>query len=139
LPLSVSDSQPGKELVAVIAAAGVPNVVIAKDPGFPATNVVLLALVNDGASCTVSVNVCVAAGATALSAFKAMVYVPPEPAVGVPDSVAAPPLDADRCSQLGNALVAEIVASGVPVLVTLNDPADPTVKVVLLALVIVGA
>ena len=44
-----------------------------------------------------------------------------------------------RATPLGSAPVSEKVAAGKPVAVTVNDPAVPTLNVVLLALVMVGA
>ena len=64
------------------------------------------------------------------------------PAPGVPASVAVPLLLSVKVTPLGRApvLVMTILAPvGKPVVVTVNVPALPTVKVVLLALVMDGA
>ena len=58
---------------------------------------------------------------------------PPVPAAGVPLSK---PAD-DKVTPLGRPLV-ENVGAGKPVAVTVNEPAEPTVNVVLAALVIAG-
>ena len=57
-------------------------------------------------------------------------------AAGVPLSA---PVVALSVTPLGSAPVSVNVGAGEPVAVTVNDPAVPTVKVVLLALVIAGA
>ena len=61
---------------------------------------------------------------------------PPVPAAGVPLST---PVAAVKVIPEGNAPDSDSVGVGVPVAVTLNVPATPTVKVVLEALVMEGA
>jgi hypothetical protein len=61
--------------------------------------------------------------------------VPPIPAAGVPLSTPAEL----NVTPLGNAPVSVKVGTGGPVAVTVNEPAVPTLNVVLFALVIVGA
>jgi len=65
-----------------------------------------------------------------------MGYVPPVPAPGVPLSTPVPGLNV---TPVGNVPVSLNVGLGVPVAVTVNVPAVPTVKVVLFALGIPGA
>jgi len=66
--------------------------------------------------------------------------VPPVPAAGVPLRVPVPfPLSVNA-TPLGRATPPLVRAdAGVPVVVTVNEPAVPTVKVVLFALVMAGA
>jgi hypothetical protein len=85
---------------------------------------------------TVSVKLCVASAPAPLCAVNVMGYVPPLPAAGVPLSV---PVAAVNVTPLGSAPVSLNVGAGSPTAVTVNVPAVPTVKVVLLALVIAGA
>src|SRR5271166_6919571 len=73
---------------------------------------------------------------TVLAAVKVREYVPPVPAAGVPLST---PVAASNVTPLGKAPVSLSVGVGVPVVVTVKLPAVPTVKVVLVALVIAGA
>ncbi len=57
----------------------------------------------------------------------------------MPKRVPVPSWLSENCTPLGGALIIAIAGVGDPVAVTVNDPADPTVKVVEFALVIVGA
>ena len=61
---------------------------------------------------------------------------PPVPAAGVPLSK---PVEGLNVTPLANAAVSLRLGAGKPVAVTVNDPDVPTVKVVLLALVMAGA
>jgi hypothetical protein len=127
--------------VPVSASVGVgdPVVVTVKLPAVPTVNVVLLALVIDGAWFIVNVKLCVAAVPTPLLAVIVSVYVPPLPDAGVPLSVAVPfPLSLN-VTPLGSVPVSANVGVGDPVAVTVKLPAVPTVNVVLLPLVIAGA
>ena len=63
----------------------------------------------------------------------------PVAAAGVPASVAVPLWLSAKVTPLGSVPVSVRVGVGVPVVVTENVPAVPTVNVVLLALVITGA
>jgi protein involved in polysaccharide export with SLBB domain len=66
-------------------------------------------------------------------------YGPPEPAAGVPVSVAVPfPLSVN-VTPVGSAPVSDNVELGTPLVVTVKVPAWPTVKVVPAELVIPGA
>src|SRR5208337_3558153 len=97
------------------------------------------ALVMAGAWLTVKVKVWVAGLPTPLEAVKVREYVPPVPAAGVPLSVAVPlPLSAN-VTPLGKVPVSLRLACGKAVVVTVKLPAAPTMKVVLLALVMAGA
>src|SRR5207245_3753352 len=73
---------------------------------------------------------------TPLAAVNVMGYVPPVPAAGVPLST---PVVALNVTPLGKVPVSLKVGVGKPVAVTVKLPAVPTVNVVLLALVMVGA
>src|SRR5216684_1795309 len=69
-------------------------------------------------------------------AVKLIGYVPAVPATGVPEST---PVAALNVTPPGSAPVSLSVEAGKPVAVTVKLPADPTVNVVLFALVIAGA
>lgn len=119
---------------------GKPEVVTLNVPAAPAVNVVLLALVIAGAWSTVSVKFCVALLPTPLLAVMVNEFVPPVPAPGVPLRVAVPSPLSTKLTPEGNVAPPSLrVGFGKPVVVTVNVPADPTVNVVLLALVIAGA
>ena len=82
-----------------------------------------------------SVNVCVASGATpfvAVTVIPGKLPVPPE--VAVPDK--RPAAESPRPG--GKVPVKLKVGAGLPVAVTVNVPVMPTAKVAVLALVIVG-
>jgi hypothetical protein len=102
-------------------------------------NVVLAALVIAGAWFTVSVKLWVAVLPTPLLAEIVRAYVPPVPPAGVPLNVAVPFPLFTNVTPPGRAPVSVSEGFGVPVVVTVNVPAEPTVKVVLPALVIAGA
>jgi hypothetical protein len=117
--------------------AGEPVAVTLNDPAVPTVKVVLFWLVIAGAvpvvaAFTVRVKFCVALGVVPLAAVKVIGKLPL--AVGVPLSVPAVKL-----TPAGSAPDSLNVGAGEPVAVTLNDPAVPTVKVVLFWLVIAGA
>ena len=57
------------------------------------------------------------------------------PAAGVPDKT--PPLE--NVTPLGNVPISEKVGDGEPLAVTVNEPAEPAVNVVVLPLVMLGA
>ncbi len=84
---------------------------------------------------TVSVKAWGASGLTPLVAVMVMGYVPTVPDAGVPLSTPAEL----KVTPLGRAPVSLKVGAGKPVAATVNVPAAPTVKAVLLALVIAGA
>jgi hypothetical protein len=108
-------------------------VVTLKLPAVPVTKVVLLALSMVGGWSTVSVKPCVALGLTPFCAVIIMLYVPPVPPPGVP--LRTPALV--NVTPVGRAPVSLNVGAGNPVAVTAKEPAVPTVKVVLFALVTV--
>src|SRR5207245_1028663 len=89
-----------------------------------------------GAWFTVRVKLWVALAPTPLAAVKVMGYVPAVPAAGVPLRTPVPALNV---TPPGNVPVSLKVGAGKPVAVTVNEPAVPTVNVVLLALVMAGA
>ena len=106
-------------------------------PAVPAVNVVLLALVIAGAcgaGFTDSVKLWDAFGVTPFCAVNVIGKLPL--AVGIPLST---PVEALNVTPPGRVPVSPSVGAGVPVAVTVNVPAVPAVKVVLLALVIAGA
>ena len=78
---------------------------------------------------------CVALLPIPLLAVIVIGYVPPVPTLGVPEST---PLVLS-VTPLGRAPDSENVGAGKPVAVTVNEPAVPTVNVVLFVLVIAGA
>jgi len=65
--------------------------------------------------------------------------VPAVPEAGIPLRVPVPLWLSTKVTPLGSAPISVRVGVGVPVVVTENVPAAPTVNVVLLALVIAGA
>ena len=65
-------------------------------------------------------------------------YVPALPDAGVPLSVAVPFPSLVKATPLGSAPVSVSDGAGVPVVVTVKLPATPTVKILLLALVMPG-
>ena len=87
---------------------------------------------------TVSVKVWSALGKTVLLAVIVIGYVPPVPAPGVPLSVAVPLPLSTNVTPPGRAPVSLRAGAGEPVLVTVNVPALPTVKIVLAPLVMAG-
>ena len=76
---------------------------------------------------------------TPLEAVKVRLYVPLVPAAGVPLSVAVPLWLSANVTPLGRAPASLRLAIGKPVVVTMKLPADPTVNVALLTLVMAGA
>jgi hypothetical protein len=121
----------------LIVGVGDPVAVTANLPDEPTVNVVLAALVNIGAWLaipTVSVKLWTAFVPTPLFAVKVIGYVPAVPDAGMP--LRTPAL---QVTPLGNVPDSLIAGAGNPVAVTLNVPDEPTVNVVLMALVIAGA
>jgi hypothetical protein len=74
-----------------------------------------------------------------LWALKLIEYVPAVPVAGVPLSVPVSLPLSRKVTPLGKAPVSVRIEVGKPVVVRLNEPDVPTVKVALLALVIAGA
>ena len=72
---------------------------------------------------------------TPLLAVNVMLYVPFVPAAGVPLNA---PVPAVNVTPLGSAPDSAIVGAGKPAAVVVKDPANPTVKLALAALVIAG-
>ena len=140
-PVEVLNVTPaGSVPVSPRVGVGVPVAIIMNVPAVPTVKVVLLALVIAGAwfavtaGFTVRVKDCVALGVVPLAAVNVIGKLPL--AVGVPLNV---PVEAVNVTPPGSVPELVSVGAGVPVAVTLNVPAVPTVKVVLLALVIAGA
>lgn len=133
-PAELSVTSLGRAPVSENVGTGKPVAVTLKVPAVPTLNAVLLALVILGASSTVSVKLCVAFGKMPLVAVITIGYTPPVPAAGIPASTPA----ALKVTPFGSAPVSEKVGGGKPVAVTLNEPVDPTLKVALFALVILG-
>jgi hypothetical protein len=135
-PAVFSVTPDGSAPLSVNVGAGKPLAVRLKEPVEPTVNIVLFALVMTGAWLTVSVKFCVAFGLTPFEAVKVIEYVPPVFAAGVPLSRPDPAL---KVTPLGKVPLSLRVGAGKPVPVTVNAPAVPTVKVILLALVMAGA
>ena len=125
----------GNAPVSLKVGAGKPVAVTVNDPAWLTMKPALLALVMADAWLTINVKLCVALGETPFAAVMVMGYVPPVFAAGVPLRTPA----ALRVTPLGSAPVSLKVGAGKPVAVTVNEAPVPTVKVLLLALVIVGA
>ena len=121
----------GNGPVSLSVGDGNPVAVTVNDPAVPTVNVVLFALVIAADWFTVSVKLCVASVPAPLCAVNVIEKVPPT--VGVPASM---PVAAVKVTPEGNAPDSDSVGVGEPVAVTVNDPAVPTVNVVLFALVI---
>jgi hypothetical protein len=114
---------------------GEPVTVTVNEPAVPTVNVVTFPLVMAGPWFTTNVKLCTAFEPIPLLAVKLMLYVPAVPAAGVPLSTPVPALNV---TPPGSAPVSLSVGTGNPVVITMNDPAAPTVKVVLFPLVTFG-
>src|SRR5262245_31880810 len=123
----------------VIAGAGNPEVVTVNEPAMPVVNVALAALVIAGAWLMFRVNACVAFGRMPFAAVKVIAWVPPVPPAGVPLSVAVLLPLSTKFTPDGSDPVTVTAGVGVPTVVTVNVPKEPTVKVVDGALVNAGA
>jgi len=86
----------------------------------------------------VSVKFCVALVPTPLLAVMVIIYMPPVPAAGVPESVPVPLPLSTNVTPEGSEPVLLRLGLGLPVVVTVRPPAVPVVKVALPPLVIVG-
>src|SRR5262249_14907112 len=118
---------------------GLPVTVTVNEPAAPTVNVVEFAEVIAGAwgaANTVSVKFWVASGDTPLVAVNTIGKLPAVPAPGVPERVLVAALNV---TPEGSAPLSDTVGLGFPVVVTVNEPAAPSVNVVLLADVIAGA
>ena len=118
---------------------GTPVVVTVKVPAWPTVKVVPAELVIPGAWRTERMKGSVAGGLTPFVAVIVNGYAPPEPAPGVPASVAVPSPLSVNVTPGGSAPVSDNAQLGTPVVVTLKVPACPTVKVAWWALVIAHA
>ena len=137
--LSVNVTPGGSGPVSDNVQLGTPVDVTVKVPAWPTVKVAWSALVILHAWRTERVKVWVASGLTPFVAVIVSGYVPPEPAPGVPASVAVPSLLSLNVTPGGSAPVSDNAHVGTPVDVTVKVPAWPTVKVAWLALVIVHA
>ena len=129
-PLSVNVTPVGSAPVSDNAELGTPVDVTVKVPAWPAVKVVPAGLVIRGAWRTERVKAWVAAGLTPFVAVIVNGYAPPEPAAGVPASVAVPSPLSVNVTPGGSAPVSDNAHLGTPVDVTVKVPAWPTVKVV---------
>jgi hypothetical protein len=94
---------------------------------------------NGVAFAMVKVKVCVVSDPTPLCAVIVNVYMPPLPGAGVPLSVAVPfPLSVN-VTPGGRVPVSDSAGVGFPVVVMLNEPGRPNVKLAALVLVIAAA
>src|SRR5262245_26446987 len=118
-----------------IVGAGKPLVVTVNVPAVPMVKVVVAALVIAGASLTFSVKVAVPLGTTPLDAVNVTVWIPPVPAAGAPLNMPVPLALATKVTPAGSEPLTAMVGVGVPTALTVKLPGDPTVKVVVLALV----
>jgi hypothetical protein len=121
-----------------VVGDGYPAVVVTVNaPAEPTANTAASALVITGFLTTVSVNAWVAFGLTPLLA---VIVIGKDPDTdGVPARVAVPSPLSVKLSPAGNTPVRVIAGVGVPVVVTVNEPAEPTANVAELALVNAGA
>jgi hypothetical protein len=138
-PLSVKVTPLGSVPASVRAGAGKPVAVTVNVPAAFTVNVALFALVIFGASSTVSVKFWTAFAPTPFEAVNLIGYVPPLPDTGAPARVPVPLPLSVKVRPPGSAPVSVRAGAGKPVVVTLNEPAVPAVKVTLLALVKAGA
>ena len=123
----------GSVPLSLSVGVGVPVAVTVKVPAVPTTNEVLVALVMAADWFTVSVKLCVGAPAVFV-AFRVIGYEPPVPAAGVPLNNPA----VLSVTPLGSVPVSVNVGAGYPLAVAWNEPAVPTVNVVLVPLVKAG-
>ncbi len=106
----------------------------------PTTKVVLFTLVKYGSGVTTDkVKVCVAAGATPFVAVMVKEKLAGVPESGKPTRVAVPSVLSMKESQLGSVPEVFNEAVGVPIVRTVKIDSAPTIKLVLAAVVIVGA
>jgi hypothetical protein len=135
-PVEALNARPlGRDPDSLKLGSGNPVAVTEKEPAVPTVNVAFPALVMEGEAPTNRVKFCVAFEPTPLDALKLIEYDPVAPTVGVPLRT---PVDALKVTPLGKTPDSLRVGFGNPVAVTVNDPAVPTIKVVLLALVTEG-
>ena len=118
---------------------GTPLVVTVKVPRWPVVKVVAAGLVIPGAWRTERMKGSVAGGLTPFVAVIVNGYAPPEPAPGVPASVAVPSPLSVNVTPGGSAPVSDNAQLGTPVDVTVKVPACPAVKVAWWALPIAHA
>jgi hypothetical protein len=122
----------------VNVGTGKPVATNVNDPGDLVWKMVLAGLVIVGTWFTVRVNDWTAFGSVPFCAVIVSGYVPAVPAAGVPLSFADVPL-ATKVTPAGSAPNAVITGVGVPVTLTVNEPDEPTLNAVLLAVLMTGA
>ncbi len=122
-----------------VVGDGYPAVVVTVNaPAEPTANTAPSALVITGFLTTVRVNAWTAFGLTPLAAVRLSENDPPAPAEGVPAMVAVPLPLSVKLTPAGREPVLVIAGVGAPVVVTVNEPAEPTANVAELALVNAG-
>ena len=124
----------GRAPMLLKVGAGKPCALRVSEPALPTVKVALFALVNDGASSTVRVNVWVASLPMPFEAVRVTVWVPPVSAAGVPEIAPAVKVTPD-----GRPAPAPSVGTGKPVAVIVNVPGVPATKVEWSAELICGA
>jgi hypothetical protein len=134
-PLVMLNVTPVGGVTALNVGAGNPVAATVNVPATPTVRDVLFELVIAGAWFTVSVKFCVGLVPPAFVAVKAIGYDPPVPAPGVPLSAPVVVLNVTP----DGSLPVSANDVGVPVAATWKLPTVPTVKVVLVPLLIVGA
>jgi hypothetical protein len=134
-PVVVNVTPFGSAPVSLKVGAGKPAAIIVNVPGAPTVKFVIFGLANEGPSFTFSVKLCVASAPAPLCAVNVMGYAAPVPASGIPANT---PVAGVKVTPLGSVPDSLSVGAGVPVAITVKVPAMPTVKVALIALVIVG-
>ncbi len=127
-PLPTRVTPLGRAPVSVKVTFGKPVAVTVNDPVVPTSKVVLLPLVIAGTDSTSNANDCVAV-LMELVAFIVSAYCPKFPEGTVPAKVAVPfPLSV-KVTPPGSTPVSVIAGVGVPVVVTVNEPTVPWMKV----------
>jgi hypothetical protein len=136
-PLSLKRTPVGRAPVSLRAGAGDPVVVIKKEPATCSVKVAVLPEVRALPRFTVRVKDWLTL-APLLDAVKVSPYVPCVPTAGVPLRVPVPLPLSVNVTPLGGVPPNVKAAVGIPEVVTVNEPGAPSVKVVLLPLVITG-
>ena len=128
-PLSVKVTPVGRAPDSERPAVGVPVEVTVNEPALPSVNVALSPEVMAGGEALVTVKSWVASGLTPLEASMVKVNVPWT--VGVPEREAVPSPLSVKLTPVGRVPISDRAAVGYPVVVTVNEPALPSLKVAL--------